>query len=256
MTPTFHPAPLHCRNCQLPLGTASAHYCPNCGQETAPHPPSAGEFIHEFVGHYIALEGPLLRTLGLLFFRPGELTREYLQGRKRRYVLPLRLYLSISLVFFLVMGVIGAVDGTNMKFVRPDGTALIDKETQKDLDQARADMQKARDAVRNAVKGKVSEEKAEALNDALDKTGDVLSDREEKAGDIGKSAATPAKAGTQRKMWGADARSELQKSPILWEKCAPAWLCARLKHRIEVWNGLPPDAFADAMKTRALHTAP
>jgi hypothetical protein len=91
---------LACRNCgtQAPL-----NFCPECGQETAVHPPSLGEFLHEFVGHYIALEGALWRTLGMLLMKPGRLTREYLDGRRRRYVLPLRLYLTASFLFFLVL---------------------------------------------------------------------------------------------------------------------------------------------------------
>ena len=68
-----------------------------------------------------------------MFFRPGELTREYLQGRKRRYVLPLRLYLSISLVFFLVVGSMSGFDGSSVKMVSPEGRIGIDKETLKDI---------------------------------------------------------------------------------------------------------------------------
>lgn len=91
---------LACRNCgaQAPL-----KFCPECGQETTLHPPTLGEFLHEFVGHYVALEGTLWRTLWLLVRRPGRLTREYLDGRRRRYVLPLRLYLTASFLFFLVL---------------------------------------------------------------------------------------------------------------------------------------------------------
>lgn len=89
-----------CRNCgaQAPL-----KFCPECGQETTLHPPTLGEFLHEFVGHYVALEGALWRTLAMLLRHPGRLTREYLQGRRRRYVLPLRLYLTASFLFFLVL---------------------------------------------------------------------------------------------------------------------------------------------------------
>ena len=89
-----------CRNCgeQAPL-----KFCPECGQETTLHPPTLGEFLHEFVGHYVALEGALWRTLRLLITKPGRLTREYLDGRRRKYVLPLRLYLSCSFLFFLVL---------------------------------------------------------------------------------------------------------------------------------------------------------
>ena len=91
---------LACRNCgsQAPL-----NFCPECGQETTLHPPTLGEFLHEFVGHYVALEGTLWRTLAMLLRRPGRLTREYLDGRRRRYVLPLRLYLTASFLFFLVL---------------------------------------------------------------------------------------------------------------------------------------------------------
>jgi hypothetical protein len=89
-----------CRNCGAP---APLNFCAVCGQETAVHAPTLGEFVHEFVGHYVALEGALWHTLRLLLLRPGRLTREYLAGRRRRYVLPLRLYLTTSFLFFLIL---------------------------------------------------------------------------------------------------------------------------------------------------------
>jgi hypothetical protein len=96
---------LACRNCgaQAPL-----KFCPECGQETTLHPPTLGEFLHEFVGHYVALEGALWATLRLLLTRPGQLTREYLLGRRRQYVLPLRLYLTCSFLFFLALRLLPA----------------------------------------------------------------------------------------------------------------------------------------------------
>jgi hypothetical protein len=110
----------HCRNCDAPLGEPPGKFCPQCGQETALHPPSAGEFLHEFVGHYVALEGKLWRTLGLLFFKPGKLTREYLEGRKQRYVLPLRLYLTASLLFFVIVKLIGAGDALRVNMTNAE----------------------------------------------------------------------------------------------------------------------------------------
>jgi hypothetical protein len=100
MTPTHARTDFACRNCGTP---APLKFCPECGQETTLHPPTLGEFLHEFVGHYVALEGQLWRTLAVLLRRPGRLTREYLDGRRRRYVLPLRLYLTASFLFFLVV---------------------------------------------------------------------------------------------------------------------------------------------------------
>jgi len=100
MSSTHARTDIACRNCGTP---APLKFCPECGQETTLHPPTLGEFLHEFVGHYVALEGQLWRTLWLLLRRPGRLTREYLDGRRRRYVLPLRLYLTASFLFFLVL---------------------------------------------------------------------------------------------------------------------------------------------------------
>ncbi len=88
-------AAAHCRNC----GAATlGAYCHACGQSTRERVPTVREFVHEFIGHYVALEGPLWRTLALLLFRPGELTRHYLGGKRASYVLPLRLYLTFSVI--------------------------------------------------------------------------------------------------------------------------------------------------------------
>lgn len=92
-----------CLNCGFAGLPAGARYCPQCGQEVRTRTPSVGEFLREFVGNYLALEGALWRTLRLLLLQPGALTREYLAGRRRHYVRPLRLYLSISLLVLLGM---------------------------------------------------------------------------------------------------------------------------------------------------------
>jgi hypothetical protein len=95
-----HHQPSHCLNCGAAV---QASYCQHCGQETAAHVPSAGEFLHEFIGHYVALESKLWKTLALLLFKPGRLTCEYIEGKRVRYVQPLRLYLTLSVVFFALV---------------------------------------------------------------------------------------------------------------------------------------------------------
>ncbi len=70
------------------------------------------------MGHYVAVESTLARTLSALILKPGKLTVEYLAGRKRRYVLPLKLYLTVSIVTFVLVGLLGStmVDmSTNLK---------------------------------------------------------------------------------------------------------------------------------------------
>ncbi|MFO1218451.1 MAG: DUF3667 domain-containing protein [Burkholderiaceae bacterium] len=98
-----------CLNCDQPLGSPLPRYCPSCGQETRLRPPTLREFAQQFGGAYISTEGALWRSLGLLLLKPGAITREYLAGRRRRYVLPLRLYLTISVIVLMALGWTGTV---------------------------------------------------------------------------------------------------------------------------------------------------
>ena len=93
--------PPACLNCHAVLGHPRPHFCPACGQDTRVRPPTIGEFVQQFGGAYLSTEGALWRTLKVLLRQPGELTRQYLAGRRKHFVLPLRLYLSLSLVALL-----------------------------------------------------------------------------------------------------------------------------------------------------------
>lgn len=113
MKPTLqivHPAPAVCEttpscpSCNAPVRD---HFCSRCGEATVAHSPTAGEFIHEFIGHYVALEGKLWQTLKLLLLRPGQLTVDYMRGRRVPYINPLRLYLTLSLVLFGMIKLFG-----------------------------------------------------------------------------------------------------------------------------------------------------
>lgn len=92
-----------CLNCDQPLPEPRPRFCPACGQETNVRPPRLGEFIQQFGGAYFATEGALWRTLKLLLLKPGVLTAQYLAGRRKHYVLPLRLYLTISVLVLLLL---------------------------------------------------------------------------------------------------------------------------------------------------------
>lgn len=89
-----------CRNCGA---DAPWNYCPNCGQETQIALPSAFTFLRDAAGRYVRFDGRMWRSLHALAFRPGFLTREYLAGRRRRYVRPARLFVALSIVLFAVL---------------------------------------------------------------------------------------------------------------------------------------------------------
>ena len=63
-----------------------------------------GHFAGEAFESITHADSRLWRTLGYLLARPGRLTREFFDGRRARYLPPFRLYLVISLLFFLVAG--------------------------------------------------------------------------------------------------------------------------------------------------------
>ncbi len=96
MEPAIH----RCANC----GTlAPDAFCPSCGQGTRERLPTFRQFMREATGRYIAYDGKFWKTLAALLFRPGFLTREYLAGRRRRYIGPARLFLVSSLVLFAIL---------------------------------------------------------------------------------------------------------------------------------------------------------
>ncbi len=88
-----------CLNCGTTLG---GQYCGNCGQRARSRLISLWELVREAFGDLFELDSRLWHTLVPLVIRPGRLTRDYLLGRRARFMPPFRTYLVLSVVFFLV----------------------------------------------------------------------------------------------------------------------------------------------------------
>ena len=91
-----------CRNCGRPAPDA---FCPSCGQETDIRLPTVRQFMHDATGRLIAFDGRLWRTLFALVAKPGLLTREYFDGRRRPPILQdiPHLFLVMSVILFGVL---------------------------------------------------------------------------------------------------------------------------------------------------------
>ena len=87
-----------CENCGAPV---QWKFCGVCGQRLEPPVHSLWHFTTVATEDLTHADSRLWRTLGALLFRPGFLTREFLVGHRARYLPPLRLYLVLSVVFFL-----------------------------------------------------------------------------------------------------------------------------------------------------------
>jgi hypothetical protein len=88
-----------CKNCDTPL---EARYCPQCGQRDINLDRPLHELLRQALRETLDVDGRAAQTLWTLLRRPGLLTSEYLAGRRRRYSPPFRLYLIISLLFFVL----------------------------------------------------------------------------------------------------------------------------------------------------------
>jgi hypothetical protein len=89
----------HCANCGREL---DGPYCGACGQKATPLNPTFHDLLHDFIHEFLHVDGRIFQSVRLLLTRPGFLTQEYFQGRRARYVSPIRLYLIFSVVFFLM----------------------------------------------------------------------------------------------------------------------------------------------------------
>jgi hypothetical protein len=87
-----------CANC----GTrAPGRYCAACGQRQS-HPMTVLAFLRRSLAEIVDVDGRVLRTVRD-YVPPGTVTRQYLAGKRRRYIRPFRLYLTTSFVFFLLV---------------------------------------------------------------------------------------------------------------------------------------------------------
>ncbi|MCP4988191.1 MAG: DUF3667 domain-containing protein [Colwellia sp.] len=99
-----------CENCHLPL---NGPFCANCGQEATSTLKYFWVVILHILDDFFSFDSRANRTLWPLITRPAFLTKEYFAGRRVRYVPPLRLYLFISIVFFLTLKFFANSDGNN-----------------------------------------------------------------------------------------------------------------------------------------------
>jgi hypothetical protein len=89
----------HCLNCDAVL---TGLYCSQCGQRVQLRRLSVAALSRDLVHDLVDLDSRVWRTLHALLFQPGQLTNEYISGRRTLYTPPFRLYLVLSLVYFVL----------------------------------------------------------------------------------------------------------------------------------------------------------
>jgi hypothetical protein len=109
-----------CLNCGAAL---TGPFCATCGQRDVPAFPTIHEVAGEAWDEMSGWDGRLARTYAALFRHPGLLTVETLSGRRARYVKPLRLYLTASVIYFVIAAASPHI-GRNTKATLPGKEAI------------------------------------------------------------------------------------------------------------------------------------
>lgn len=117
-----------CLNC----GTlVHGRFCHACGQENIVPHQSFGHLVKHFVFDLFHFDGKFFDTLRNLLFRPGKVPAGYIQGKRVRYLDPIRMYLFTSAVFFLLFFAMGdsrtllKMDYANQKLSAADRSEMI-----------------------------------------------------------------------------------------------------------------------------------
>ena len=114
-----HSHETHCLNCGAEL---VGPFCYACGQHAHVHK-TLTAFFHDLAHGVFHLEGKLWNTIPMLAWRPGELTRRYIDGQRARFVSPIALFLFCV---FLMFGVVGLTSNTTKMTARAAADAAHD----------------------------------------------------------------------------------------------------------------------------------
>ena len=141
-----------CGNCRVPL---AGRYCHVCGQRGHLHR-SVLHLIEEFFHGLLHLDGKIIRTAPLLLFRPGALTRRFLEGQRVRFVSPIGMFLFTIFVMFFAVSTIDAD-----QVIRPEPSIPAG-----DRAKLKLDLDDARQQVQDHAKGDPA--KVGAVENAID----------------------------------------------------------------------------------------
>lgn len=125
-----------CLNCGAPL---TGPHCTQCGQRAVIHR-SLKAIAHDLMHGVLHLDGKLWRTLPLLAWKPGDLTRRYIAGERAKFVSPMAMFLFSVFLMFAVFQAVGITTPTDFKL-----GDVVEQQLEGGLEQAEADLAKAQE---------------------------------------------------------------------------------------------------------------
>jgi hypothetical protein len=166
-----------CANCGAQV---TSNYCGNCGQRGHLHN-SVLHLVEELIHGLFHFETKGWRTLPLLVFRPGQLTKRFIDGQRTRFVSPLALFLFMMFLMFFVFSLtVGSVNTGGGTGTQAAGPALDKKIEQRkeQLAEAEAEMKAALPNTKDAEKAVAAFDKAKKKLEATEAARKAVVDGE------------------------------------------------------------------------------
>lgn len=204
-----HKAHEDCQNCGAKL---TGEYCHECGQHGHVHR-SVFHVVEEVIHGITHMDSRAWRSLPMLAFRPGTLTRNYVMGQRARYVPPFAMFLFSVFTMFLVFALSG---GPGLVANVPSSKAEVIAEARDVVRDRESDLRDARSEVRDA--------EAELLN--------LRSDIEASPSAMG--AAEGAIGAAQGQVSGAQAKVDQAKAALARAMAAPEAVTGQAKGTVPV----------------------
>lgn len=186
-----------CANCGTPL---EGPYCHACGQNSDTHHRTIFHLIWEAIEGMFHLDGRLARTLPLLFFKPGVLAKDYMEGRIARHVPPFRTFLVALLLFI---------------FAAEHAIHSFKHHTELEVEKKAAELSTPQGRVKEAarLRAEAVAERDEALKEAASERDKDLRDADEDKAKVARSFAEAVAKAHERYAQAIVKADALEKNP-------------------------------------------
>jgi len=122
-----------CLNCGHALDI-SERYCSFCGQKNSTKALTLKELLIEFFAGIIAYDSRFRKTVSALIFKPGKVSRDYVNGKRVSYVNPFRFFISTAIIFFLAISWINQDQLNSLEIISDKTTSESEEITNYEFD--------------------------------------------------------------------------------------------------------------------------
>jgi len=166
---------LECLNCGQPL-SGDENFCSCCGQKNTTKKLNLGTFVNNLFSGFFSYDSRFWTTFIPLLTKPGQVSKQYIAGKRARFVNPFQLYLNISIIFFLILGISNKLDIDDNKIANTNTTGIdsVLQVNNKQLDSVLQVNNKQLDSILQDTENEILNESQKDSTKVLTNLGDVF----------------------------------------------------------------------------------